>query len=59
MLLGIEKFKHPKHYRLIWIHDERAWLSQDETEYDCKADAVLAGRKLAKQFRVKFDEGTR
>lgn len=59
MILGIEKFKRPKHYRLIWIHDGRAWPSQDETEYDRKADAVVAGRTLAEQFKVKFDERTR
>jgi len=62
IMLGVEKFKlaDGKLYRLIWLSRRLARLAaEDETGYTTKAAAVEAGRRLARQAGVIFDERTR
>lgn len=62
LVLGIEKFRLPrKHYRLIWIRGESAWLcEEDRTEYRRKSEAVEAGAELVERVgTVYLSERTR
>lgn len=62
LTLGVEKFRRPvKHYRLIWIDGDDAWLcEEDQTEYRRKGAAVEAGQDLVKRFGARrFSELTR
>lgn len=59
--LGVEKFRRPpKHYRLIWVYGDEAWLAdQDETRYQRKTDVLVAGQQLADEFGARFSTVTR
>ena len=62
LTLGVEKFLRPsKHYRLIWLFGDQAWLAEEnKTRFRSKARAEEAGRKLAEEKGARrFDERTR
>jgi hypothetical protein len=62
VILGIEKFKTSagKFYRLIWVDGDTAWLAaEDDMDYCCKGNAVIAGYEIADELRISFDEETR
>lgn len=65
LTLGVEKFDRPeKHYRLIWIWRDQAWLAEEETrcfrrKYG-EGGAVEAGRALAERVKcLVFSEAAR
>jgi hypothetical protein len=60
--LGYEKFTQGggKHYRLIWMLGQEAWLCEEDTEHYRRVfgagGVVEAGQKLAEGYGVRFRE---
>lgn len=55
LTLAIEKFKRPrKHYRLIWVLGDRAWLcAEDKRPFRRAGEALTAGEALAGAYGAR------